>query len=81
MVLIVGSTLLAWAVSLRLISDGLFALLGAYVHIWATVIFGTLGMLAHVLGMYQPQVSSQVRFTSCTCVTLLPFMPIRIQCS
>jgi hypothetical protein len=81
MVLIVG-TLLAWAVSLRLISDALFAALGAYLHIWATVLLGTLGMLAHVLGLYRPQahISSQVWFKFCMMnVHVVSLQPIRFR--
>lgn len=52
MVFVVG-TLLAWAVSLRLISNALFAAVAAYLNIWASVILGLLCLL----GLYPPRAS------------------------
>lgn len=47
MVLIAG-TVFAWAVSLRLLSEALFALLACWLNIWLSLGIGLLGLLGIV---------------------------------
>lgn len=76
MVLIAG-TVFAWALSLRLLSEALFAALGLWLSVWLSLGLGILGLL----GLYKPPSSSKVSFAGSlqreagsgrTCV-LLPF--------
>lgn len=49
--LLVGGSLLAWAVSLRLLSNALFVALAAYVQLWVSLVLGLLCLLR----VYQPR--------------------------
>lgn len=57
MVLIAG-TVFAWALSLRLLSEALFAALGLWLSVWLSLGLGILGLL----GLYKPPSSSKVSF-------------------
>jgi hypothetical protein len=55
MVLIAG-TVFAWALSLRLLSEALFAALGLWLSVWLSLGLGVLGLL----GLYKPPSASRV---------------------
>lgn len=68
---IVGGTLLAWAVSLRLLSNALFVALAAYVQLWVTILLG----LLHLFGVDLRQEThclQQVSVCSTCCFGLRP---------